>query len=257
MNRSVKTAMAGGAVVLALGALPVVQAAPPAPEEQAFRGKTEVSDAALSNMRGRFVSADQILYFGVEMYTEWRTAEGDLHRAALNIGIDRSGASPTVSVSSNVQVPNPSNDNGGGSSGGSGGGLDQVQGVSQLVQVTGNGNGVTNAIGVDVVTQPGVPPQNSGDGNQWVVDEQTGATAQTIVNGGASVIVSYPTQGTASQSVASMTGIQQRAQVSGDGHNIHNQLNMVIQVQPDSTASSTQMRNLAQTTRGLWQAGIN
>lgn len=266
MNRTVTRAMAGGVVVF--GALSMsVQAGPLAPEEQAFRGKPEISDAAMSDMRGRFISANQILYFGVEMYTEWSNgASNQVVAARLNIGIDRSvdSANPTVQVSSSVQSSGGNSSNGGSAPSGqiSSGGLDQVQGVSQVVQVTGNHNGVTNTLGVDVTTQRPAMAGSSdpalAGGNKTLVDTQTGATAQTFVNGNrAGVVVSVPMQGRASQSIASALGMQQQAHVAGDGNAVHNQLNMVIQVQPNSAAASAHMGNLSQTVRGLGQAGIN
>src|SRR5512139_4125285 len=113
MNNAVKHAMTSSAAValLTLSALSVVQAAQLAPEEKAFRGKAEIADATLGDMRGRYISANQILYFGVEMRTVWNTAAGDVYGAALNIGIDRStnSARPTTVVTSSVQAVNGGN----------------------------------------------------------------------------------------------------------------------------------------------------
>ncbi len=262
MNRLMKNAMASSVLALALGLppTPLALAAHLAPEEQAFKGHTELPDTLLDGTRGSFISADQILYFGVEMYTQWHTASGDTYGASLNIGIDRSAnkVRPTVTVVSNVNGPNGSNGNGtvGSSSRQpSGGGLNQVQGVSQVVQTTGNRNGISNNIGIDVTSRRPAMTGSSNpalaDGNRTYVDKQTGATAQTYVNrNGAGVNISVPMQGTASQSVASMIGMQQRAQVFGDTNNVQNQLNMVIQVQPNSTANGLNMGDLLQTVRG-------
>jgi len=269
MNRTMKNAMVGGTVVLALGVLPatLVLAAPATPpEERAFKGHTEISNMALGNVRGSFISADQILYFGVEMYTEWKTQAGGVYGASLNIGIDRSnGSSPTVHVTSNVQGAAASNGSGATSTSSgqiSSGGLNQVQGVSQVVQTTGNGNGVTNTIGVDVGTQrpamAGASASAQDSGNRTLVDTQTGTVAQTYINPtGAGVIVAVPTQGTASQSVASMIGLQQRAQVVGNANSVQNQLNMVIQVQNNSALNAARTYDLMQTVRGLGQDGIH
>jgi hypothetical protein len=266
MNWKVKGTMAGITVAMTLAMLSATAIAGPlAPEERAFRGKTEVMDASLADMRGRFISADQIVYFGVEMYTSWNTAAGEqVGAAALNIGIDRSNsrARPTVNVSSNVQTPNAASGNGNAAasaSQSSGRGLNQVQGVSQLVQVTGNGNRVTNSADVCVGNQcTAVAALGGAGGNNSIANPQTGATAQSFVTStGAGVSVAVVNQGTASQSIAGITGIQQRAQVSGDALSIHNQLNMVIQLQTNSAAATASMNNLSQTMRGLWQAGIH
>lgn len=257
MNRTLNSAMAAGAIVLALNAVPL-HAAPLAPEEKPFRGKAEISDVTLEGMRGRYISADQILYFGVEMYTEWRNGAGELvGSSALNVGIDRSGPTPTVTASGDV------NNDGAGTGGASpylppGGGLNKVQGVSQLVQVTGNGNGVTNSADVCVGAHCAAVAVTSGPANKDTgINSITGAQAKTYVNGsGIGVSVSVEGKGEARQSIASTTGIQQRALLSADSQTIHNQLNMVIQVQPNISGSATQIRDLSQTMRSLWQAGI-
>lgn len=266
MNRTVKSAMVGSAVMLALAMLSEASIAGPlAPEERAFRGKSEIADASLADMRGRFISADQIVYFGVEMYTNWNTTAGEqVGAAALNIGIDRSNSSarPTVTVSSNVQTPNAGSGNGSAATSASqvsSRGLNQVQGVSQLVQVTGNGNRISNAADVCVGTQcAAVATLGGAGGNNSISNPQSGATARAFVTPtGVGVSVAVANQGTASQSIASMTGIQQRAQVSGDALNIHNQLNMVIQMQTNSAAATASTNNLSQTMRSQWQAGIH
>jgi hypothetical protein len=257
MTGTVKNMMARGVLVLALGILPatVALAAPPLPDQRAFKDHPALSDSTLGIERGAYISADQILYFGVEMYTEWHDGNGQLVALSqLNIGIDRSGGTPTVNVTNNVQTPNVNN--GSATSSGSqptSGGLNQVQGVTQVVQTTGNHNGVTNSIGIDVGTQPspvaGLP--NPGGSNS-ASNQGTGVTAQTYVTPtGAGVLVTVPTQGTASQSVASMIGMQQQAQIFGDANIVHNQLNMMIQVQPNTTISAPQMNNVLQTLPGM------
>lgn len=260
MNRTVKSAMVGSAVMLALAMLSEASIAGPlAPEERAFRGKSEIADASLADMRGRYISANQILYFGVEMYTEWRNGAGEVvGTSALNVGIDRSGATPIVSVSG------AANNNGSGTGGASpnptpGGGLNQVQGVSQLVQVTGNGNRATNNADVCVGAQCAAVAVSSGPANNDTgINSVTGARATTYVNGnGVGVSVSVAGKGEARQSITSVTGIQQRAQLSADSQTIHNQLNMVIQVQPNITGTAAQTRDLSQMMRNQWQAGIH
>jgi len=255
MNRTVKCAMGGGVFMLAIGVLPTTQASPVAPDMAAFKGHTEISDRALNGVRGSYISADQILYFGVEMYTQWQSSSGT-YGASLNIGIDRSVSKvqPTVTVTSNVNGSNGGNGTAGTPSGQiSSGGLKQVQGVTQVVQTTGNSNRVANTIGLDVVTQrpatAGSTNSAQAGGNKTFVDN-TGATARTYVNAnGAGVTVTVPMHGSASQSVASVIGMQQQAQVYSDANTVQNQLNMVIQVQPN-TASSFRTSDLLQAVRG-------
>lgn len=55
-----------------------------------------VPDAELADMRGRFVAAGQVQYFGIQMFTSWLTEQGVIMNAALEWSADRAG---------NVQTP--------------------------------------------------------------------------------------------------------------------------------------------------------
>ena len=225
----------------------------------------EVPDYKLDGIRGKFISGNQILFFGVEMYSQWKTALGDSYTASLRMGIDRSHSRvrPTVTVMSMATARSLGIDGASGqaSSGQiSSGGLDQVKGVSQAVQVTGSANGVGNAIAVDVGTQRPAgfdTTSSSSDGNHMVVDNSTGAVAQTFVGSGhVGVAISVPGQGVANQAISSMIGMQQRAQVFGDMNSVNNRLNLMIQIQTNTATAASRVGDVLQNVRGLTQAGM-
>lgn len=67
---------------------------------------SRVSDDQLSEMRGKFVSPDNVSYFGVSMMTSWQNSEGMTTSAVLVFSVDflhgagnQNGATPMVAVS--------------------------------------------------------------------------------------------------------------------------------------------------------------
>lgn len=65
---------------------------------------TPVADAQLAEMRGRFVSADQVSYFGLSLATSWQGADGVttyatiLFNVSFSQGINANGASPMMLI---------------------------------------------------------------------------------------------------------------------------------------------------------------
>lgn len=249
--------MVGGCVALTFGPLACASG------WSGLQRTTELSDSTLAQMRGRFVSGDSVMFFGVEMYTLWTTATGQSYAAMLNVGVDRSYSRlrPTVTISGSAQI------SGGGSavSGGpvsgtmiSSGGLEQVKGVTQVVQVTGESNGIANSIGMDVGAwrrQNSVGISSNG-GNHVAVDADSGASTITYVglnNMGVSIVV--PGQGGASQSLSDVLGMQQRAQVFGDFNSIRNNLNLRIQLQDMNVSSRVAIPAALNLMQGLPRAG--
>lgn len=255
-------ALAIGVILLAP---PTVMAGTAIHEENRLKIYREVGDVALDSMRGRFVSGNQIMFFGVEMYTEWKTSLGDTYMAALNIGIDRSSGfvRPTVTL---VTRTGTTSEGGATSANGaantnqiSSGGFEQVKGVGQVIQVTGNYNGISNAIGVDIGTErPQIYDANSaGTGNSQSFDSTSGATTSTyVMNNNAGVSVVVPGQGMASQSIRDMIGLQQKAQVYGDLNLVNNRLNLSIQLQSMIRQPTVTLDAALQNMRGLSTVGM-
>lgn len=234
-------------------------------EEKHWKIYKEVNDVALDSMRGRFMSGNQILFFGVEMYTEWKTSLGDTHVAALNIGVNRNVGlvRPTVTLVSRTgstsQGSSSTTSGGGNTTQISSGGFDQVQGVGQVIQVTGNYNGISNAIGVDVSTErPQVYGANSsGSGNSQSFDTASGTSTSTyVMNNNAGVSVVVPGQGMASQTITDMIGMQQKAQVYGDLNHINNRLNLTVQLQSMVQNPVMTLNTALQNMRGLSVVGM-
>ncbi len=130
-----------------LGAAPVH-----AQEGRPGKGLNEIPDPELSLMRGRYaVNGSSVAWFGVTMITQWNSG-GQAARSALTLGMDfRAGGTPKVSFTPSVTVtavdaPLPvftgrSID---------ASGLQNVAGLTQSIQLAGDGNLAHNTTALTV-----------------------------------------------------------------------------------------------------------
>lgn len=202
-------------------------------------GAVEVGDDVLAGMRGRYVTPSQVVYFGVEMLTRWQTADGSAYNAGLYIGVNRgiNGFKPNVTILSREQ----STPGQGGAAptntlvaNGSirAGGIENVQGVGQSVQVTGDANGARNQITMNIGSGEIDIAAPSGEGWSSGTVRAQGGTRQpalgTEVGGGkASVSIAIPGQGVARQEISSLKGVQQQVQLVGSLNQVVNHTTLV------------------------------
>lgn len=123
-----------------------------AEEGRPGKGLNEIPDPELSLMRGRYtVNGNSVAWFGVTMITQWNSG-GQAARSALTLGMDFShGATPKISFSPSVTVtaadaplpvtPGRSID---------ASGLQNVAGLTQSIQVAGDGNVASNTTHLNV-----------------------------------------------------------------------------------------------------------
>ncbi|MFP4640130.1 MAG: hypothetical protein ACLFMY_06785 [Guyparkeria sp.] len=222
-----KTALA---VALAAGVVGGMIAASPS----AWAGNPAIvslTDPELDTMRGRYIAADnRVLYFGVEMITQWHTPDGDM-QAGLTIGIDRGRGAPTVSFQPTVSIegsPTASDSAGREIAGGGG----DTRGVRQQIQVAGNDNSAHN--GFEVVVTPYAGGEGSASagqsGNTVQVLRQDGAVVASGLtgNGGSPGVTMQLGQSTAQQFIQRRGGANQMIRLSGDGQTIQNQLRLQV-----------------------------
>lgn len=202
-----------------------------------FNGMQEVSDNDLGHMRGKFASSNQVLYFGVEMVSQWQTPSGNLVTAGANLKIDfQGGGTPTVQYVPTVTIVQqgaiaPQSGNTTGVSGGAG--LANVSGVSQSIQVAGQSNAIKNGIDmqVDMSSSASGGSINSAMQGQAgslsaSADDGTLATV-TLANNSIGISVTVPGQGQVLQQIRNQ-GMFQSARIGGDLNQIHNAITMHI-----------------------------
>lgn len=230
---------------VALGlALPLgVQAELP-PDQHVFRHAEEISDAELGGMRGRFVSANSVMYFGVEMLTQWVTPQGESLSVGLNMSVNlppqpQVSFQPTVTITQRVSMEvldGGSPVAGPAASGGSvaGGGVENVVGIVQNIQVAGDANQVNND--VDMALEQGAvmmpEPQTgstpiTGAGTLELISGSGTVTTLKVNEGSFGYAVDVPGQGRVVQEIRGGSldggrGLLQSTQLVGDLNQIHN-----------------------------------
>lgn len=191
-----------------------------------------LTDPELSVLRGKFLpNNQQVVFFGVEMVSQWQTAGGTMN-AGMTLGIDRSQGRPSVSfqpmvtimgtptqVAANGVVQDSS--------------AQDTRGVRQQIQVAGNDNHATNQF--QVAVQPYVAgngaSSSGGNGQSQVVVSQGGATASAGIAGGNQAGVTLQLgNSTVRQVVGGGSNALQMIQLSGDQQHIQNQLRLMVGV---------------------------
>jgi hypothetical protein len=205
----------------------------------------ELSDEALMHMRGKFISAGEMRYFGVEMVTYWQASTGELIVATANLSVDftesnpQIGFMPTITVQQKNAVTSASPEVNNNSVVTGGDGLNDVTGVVQNIQVAGVSNGVTNTIGLTVEassapTHIGLPLISGSQSLSKVTPNGTTVNVD-LSNNQMGVAVTVPNQGLTMQHIRSTaTGgqVQQSAQVGGNLNQIRNLINLNIATDP-------------------------
>jgi|GEM_PF-1605852 len=242
-----------------------------------------VSDDELAEMRGRFVSAEGLAYFGIEMVTQWQTASGELLTAGLSLNANLSpvlpnGANvqirPTVSIVRTADQPRMSS---GGAKGGdtssatvAGNGLGNAGGVVQGIQVAGDTNRIVNDVRMNISVRSGEGSsgegQNAGLGDALLnaagtrtVSSASGAFASASVSGNSlDVAVGVPDQGEVLQRIrgggADRSGVVfQHARIFGDTNRIHNVINIDAEMIPINSVNSVNVDAAVNSVRGLQQ----
>jgi len=196
-------------------------------------GLHEIPDEELGQMRGRYtVGGNEVAWFGVTMISTWQAASGQTLQGALRIGMDfRNGGSPKVSFTPSVTVTAanaPLPDNTGRSIDGSG--LDNVAGLSQSVQIAGDGNRASNVLHLNV-RNDGVVPLHEGGGTGSASAQQGAASAVASFDGNSARLqLQVQGQGAVQQWMRS-GGMGQSIQLLGDGQVAQNlvQIDLVKQ----------------------------
>ncbi|MDI1268297.1 MAG: hypothetical protein PSV40_04250 [Polaromonas sp.] len=232
----------------ALATLPLARAALP-PDLNVFDHATVIADDELGHMRGKFVAAGQVMYFGVEMVTQWLASSGQAITASGVLQINLSGNTPQVSFVPTITVEQKAAMGGAASQGsavaGGGGGLQDVTGVVQNIQVAGTSNGITNTIGINVQNASGQPapqPQSTGLLSASTTTASGSVASVGLGSNGMNVAVAVPDQGRAMQQIrqVGMGGGQvlQSVQLGGDVNQIHNRINLNVQMNSASGPAS-------------------
>ncbi len=181
-----------------------------------------VPDPALSQMRGRYVSpTGQLVYFGVQIATQWKAGNGETLMAGLNFGVDmnnKAGAKfvPTVTI---VPGQGGNANNGGSSTTINGNSIGTVKGIGQSIQVTGDDNRIKNDLKIHI-GPPGSTQHTTGGagvtpGSTQVVGANGSIATVNLGKNGMGVEITVPGQGHVLQQIQAGNGLHQNAQIFG------------------------------------------
>lgn len=214
-----------GLLVLALTlALPVHAAEK---EGRPGKGLSEIPDPELNLMRGRYtVGGNAVAWFGVTMISTWQASNGQNLQGALTLGMDFSkGNMPKVTFTPSVSITAanaPLPDVSGRSIDGSG--LNNVSGVSQSVQIAGDGNRASNVMHLNVRNDGVIPGQGNGGGAGSSSTQVGDASAVASFDGNAAQLqLRIEGQGAVQQWLRSGS-VGQSIQLMADGQQVGNRL---------------------------------
>ena len=206
------------------------------PDTSVFRDSADIPDATLAVMRGRYAGPSGILYFGVEMVTQWQTADGRILNSGISLSVDKQYR-PTITIV--TQNTAPTSGAASQTSTGHGnvvisGGLGNVSGVAQSIQIGGDGNAIHNDLNMNIQLNAtdknaNPPPENgialNGPGTTAINDN--GSTTTVTLSGNTlSMAVGVAGQGQVLQQLRGSAGFLQSAQIGGDLNQIHNVINI-------------------------------
>lgn len=243
----------GLALVLATSALAAE------PHSVPGKGLQEVPDAELGMMRGRYtVGGNAVAWFGVSMISTWQTQQGQTLQGTMTLGMDfTKGNVPKVSFTPTVSITDanaPLPDTSGRSIDASG--LQNVAGLTQSVQIAGDGNRASNVTHLNVrngTTAPG----GSGVVNANAIAQNGNATAQVQFDGNAArLLLQVDGLGAVEQWVRSGS-VGQTIQLMGDGQQAGNrlQIDLVRSALADNVPLSQNVAQAITLARGVGGPG--
>ncbi|WP_228482044.1 hypothetical protein [Lysobacter sp. H21R4] len=254
---------AGAGVVESALRAPAAHNAAPAPRPAA-RGMTEIPDPELATMRGRYTVGDhQVAWFGVSMISSWQTASGQTLEGTLMLGMDfAQGGRPRISFTPTVNITAsdaPVTGDEGIVRSVDGAGLANVSGMTQSVQVAGDGNSAANVTRLNV--RDGSAPVSSDSATASAHGSATahagGATASASFDGStANVMLQIQGEGAVEQWIRNGS-LGQSIQLTSDHQQVSNRMEIDL-VRHPLAANAQLAQNVAQAiqlTRGIGPGG--
>ncbi|MCE5361026.1 MAG: hypothetical protein JJ714_08635 [Acidithiobacillus sp.] len=188
----------------------------------------------LANIVGKGVIGGKIVYFGVSMQTNWTSTAGKTPMSMssnLNVALNSNGTTfmPTITYSTRGSMPgqvaNPANQM-------NGSGLQNIQGVTQAIQIGGNDNYIQNGMSLNVIK--GAPAiSNLPTGETTMAQYGTTHTSNvtmTVAPGQLSMLINNGAN-TIQQGIGS-NGVFQMVQVQSNLNAIQNTMKLTLGVDP-------------------------
>ncbi|MBM3117556.1 hypothetical protein [Jeongeupia naejangsanensis] len=221
--------------IVAASAMAPLFAAPPAASPLGF---SALDDQALAELRGRYISAGEVLHFGVQLASVWTRPDGSRigGAVALDVGPDRSltvsryqlNDASKGAVSGVASVAQPVD----------------VKGVAQVNQVAGSGNIANNLAQIHLTEGEIKAAPSASEGWQIVptLVPEIGDALTLSVSGGLA--------GVASQSIGGGK-LSQVSMIKGNGMTVNNAMQIVIGLKPGAIGRGAGDNWIPSLTQGL------
>lgn len=192
-----------------------------------FSDGRQLSDAELGQLRGRFVDKGQIMFFGVQLSSEWRTPAGEHLRAGATMQGDLTGKTPQVSFEPHLTQLSASDISEVARSGNGAivrdAGTGNARGVVQTIQAAGDFNAAANDLQIDVLDASAYRGLAGGSGSENTQRLPTGTRVSVSYGAsGMGVALDMPGMGSIKQAVVPSRGLRQSIQLTSDFQQVHN-----------------------------------
>lgn len=205
-----------------------------------------VDDDQLAAVAGKFTIAGEVVGMSLTMASSWQSANGQRLEAAANVSIGLPGSgNPHARFSATANGSEGSGADATAAGGvrqvQQGQGLQSVNGVAQVIQVAGDGNGAANRAVIHVSHDPLFAATGNGQMNASYAAANGARANVAFGNNGLSMQISMPDAGSARQmlNLAGMGNIHQGIQIAADGQQVMNHLQLQVQMQPATAAALT------------------
>lgn len=228
-----------------------------ADDSEVAPGMRVVPDPALAVMRGKYVaSTRQVVYFGVQMQSNWDVPNGTMLNAGANFTVNLTTSTPEVSFTPTAgYVPGGTayepTDTTGRTITSSG--VANVSGVTQTVQLTGDYNSTKNVARITFLSDVPVDDALAGDITSASFEYNDGGVPMSgysaLDDNAAVVHLQVEGQGVTEQSIrgaildSAGKGVSQTIVALGDRHRISNQLELGVVVR-DASEQAVLQQNL-------------
>lgn len=194
-----------------------------------FASGRQLSDSELGQMRGRFVDKGSLMFFGVQMTSEWRTSQGEHLMVQGNLRGDLSGRVPKVTFEPRLTMVSMERQGAFGS-GGNGSivrdaGTANARGVMQTIQAAGDFNAAANDLQIDVLDASARSGVKQGGAIGDALERGLPSGTQMAVRNGAEgmgVALEVPGMGRVSQTIVPSRGLRQSIQLTSDLQQVRN-----------------------------------
>jgi hypothetical protein len=211
-----------------------------------------VDDAILANQTGKGIAGDIISGVVINLLSQWQLPNGATAVASGALAIVTNTLNQaSVQFNSSASVTGPNGTGGSGANhnaSASGGQNVNVNGVSQITQVAGNGNLGTNQALIDFDASPGsLTGGTYNNATSAAASNANGSVTASVslANGGISIALQTPS-GVATQTIAPASAqqagmIAQLLQIAGNNQQVANQLQLHLQTQQMSASMLRQI----------------